>query len=210
MTIRLIFYSLVLVCTIGYLSGCTADRAELCMQPQVMAADHITYNSARISWSRGKPSDSYELQYRVMDSLVWTVQMCSADSFTISGLKPSTPYQFRLKAHCGSLSSQISSFATFTTDSLVHSVYIPNSFSPNGDGVHDTLIISSPIIISADMTIYNRWGQTMYHSGPVASPSWDGKYLGNEQPQSTYYYSLTLVYIDGYIQHRQGFLQLLR
>jgi gliding motility-associated-like protein len=65
---------------------------------------------------------------------------------------------------------------------------IPNTFSPNGDGVHDRWEIkhleSYP---GVTVDIYNRYGQLVYQSVGYSQP-WDGKFKGNPLPAGTYYY----------------------
>ncbi|HYC40725.1 MAG TPA: PKD domain-containing protein [Chitinophagaceae bacterium] len=65
---------------------------------------------------------------------------------------------------------------------------IPNIFSPNGDGVHDTWVIgyleSYP---GATVEIYNRYGQLVYRSAGIYVP-WDGTINGKPAPVGTYYY----------------------
>ncbi|MBK7560516.1 MAG: PKD domain-containing protein [Chitinophagaceae bacterium] len=68
---------------------------------------------------------------------------------------------------------------------------IPNIFSPNGDGIHDTWVIqyleSYP---GATVDIFNRYGQLIYHSEGYANP-WDGTINGKPVPVGTYYYIVT-------------------
>ena len=63
---------------------------------------------------------------------------------------------------------------------------IPNIFSPNGDGIHDTWVIqyleSYP---GATVDIFNRYGQLIYHSEGYANP-WDGTINGKPVPVGTY------------------------
>ena len=64
---------------------------------------------------------------------------------------------------------------------------IPNTFSPNGDGIHDKWEIqyleSYPGCI---IDIYNRYGQPVFHS--VGYKPWDGTLKGKPLPAATYYY----------------------
>ena len=65
---------------------------------------------------------------------------------------------------------------------------VPNIFSPNGDGVHDTWVI--PYLSSypgCTVDIYNRYGQLIYHSVGYDTP-WDGTINGKQAPVGTYYY----------------------
>lgn len=69
---------------------------------------------------------------------------------------------------------------------------IPNTFTPNSDGINDVWNIQNldryPDCI---MDIYNRYGVRMYHSIGYGTP-WDGRYNGQDVPVGTYYYVLNL------------------
>ncbi len=71
---------------------------------------------------------------------------------------------------------------------VLKSPQIPNIFSPNGDGVHDTWVIgyleSYPGSI---IEVYNRYGQRIFYSVGYAKP-WDGTINGKPVPVGTYYY----------------------
>jgi gliding motility-associated-like protein len=67
-------------------------------------------------------------------------------------------------------------------------VSIPNTFTPNGDGVNDTWnLLFLQGYPKATVNILNRWGDKMYSSIGYAVP-WDGKYKGALLPGGTYYY----------------------
>ena len=65
---------------------------------------------------------------------------------------------------------------------------IPNTFSPNGDGINDEWTIkyldSYP---KATIQIFNRYGTKVFN-GDAKSKSWDGKSGGQDLPVGTYYY----------------------
>ena len=71
-------------------------------------------------------------------------------------------------------------------------VIIPNTFTPNADGVNDTWNIdalnSYPGCI---ITVFNRYGTLVYKSTGYALP-WDGNYNGSPVPSGTYYYTIDL------------------
>jgi len=71
---------------------------------------------------------------------------------------------------------------------LLKAPLIPNTFSPNGDGIHDRWEInyleSYP---GATVEVFNRYGQAVYKSFGYATP-WDGTYKGKGLPAGTYYY----------------------
>ena len=78
-------------------------------------------------------------------------------------------------------------------------VYIPDAFSPNGDGLNDTWrIINLPE--NNELSIYNRWGERIYRKKGYRG-GWDG--TGEDgalvQP-GIYVYKLTITYPPGYKQ----------
>ncbi len=67
-------------------------------------------------------------------------------------------------------------------------ISVPNAFSPNGDGINDTWIITNlSAYPGATVDVYNRYGQLVFHS-ENASKAWDGTYNGKPLPMATYYY----------------------
>ena len=70
--------------------------------------------------------------------------------------------------------------------------FIPNAFSPNGDGINDTWGIPALQAFSQfDVSVYNRYGRLMYHIKNSGTP-WDGNYKGEPQPSGVYVYVIDL------------------
>jgi gliding motility-associated-like protein len=65
---------------------------------------------------------------------------------------------------------------------------VPNSFTPNGDGVNDTWNVkhleSYP---NATVHIFNRYGEKLFQTVNYLTP-WDGTKNGSDLPFGTYYY----------------------
>jgi gliding motility-associated-like protein len=75
---------------------------------------------------------------------------------------------------------------------VLKDIMIPNTFTPNGDGVNDTWEITNLADFpKATIDIYNRYGANLYHSIGYARP-WNGVYNGKELPAGTYYYLINL------------------
>lgn len=79
-------------------------------------------------------------------------------------------------------------------------VFIPEGFSPNGDGVNDRFVIQNvPTGITVQVEIYNRWGHLVYQNMNYKN-DWDGtsnqgiKTADSRQglPDGTYYYQIRL------------------
>ena len=75
--------------------------------------------------------------------------------------------------------------------------FIPDGFSPNGDGVNDSFVIKDIEFLYPNYTleIYNRYGNGMY-KGDNSKPAWDGKnyeksgIAGGVAPNGVYFYVL--------------------
>tara|TARA_Y100000385_G_scaffold258770_1_gene286988 strand:+ start:199 stop:4344 length:4146 start_codon:yes stop_codon:yes gene_type:complete len=66
-------------------------------------------------------------------------------------------------------------------------IHIPNSFSPNGDGINDTYGLAGMTqgVFQMEMDIYNQWGEKVFHSNNV-NDRWDGTYQGEPAQQGVY------------------------
>jgi gliding motility-associated-like protein len=71
-------------------------------------------------------------------------------------------------------------------------IIIPNTFTPNGDGINDTWGIKE-LINYPDVTvkIFNRYGIQLFYSQGYGTP-WDGTFDGQQLPVGTYYYIIDL------------------
>lgn len=71
------------------------------------------------------------------------------------------------------------------------SIYIPNTFTPNGDGLNDIFFIYGRSIKSMELKIFNRWGQELFTSNDQAK-GWNGKTNNNsiDAPQGVYAYTI--------------------
>ncbi|MDP4268052.1 MAG: PKD domain-containing protein, partial [Bacteroidota bacterium] len=61
----------------------------------------------------------------------------------------------------------------------VYKFYIPNSFTPNGDGTNDFFIPVGNAIVTGyfELYIFNRWGQQIFYTNDTNNP-WNGRYHG--------------------------------
>ena len=58
-------------------------------------------------------------------------------------------------------------------------LYMPNAFTPDGDGVNDMFGPGTHDLTSFEMTIFDRWGEVIYNTADVMKP-WDGKVNGGD------------------------------
>ena len=72
------------------------------------------------------------------------------------------------------------------------SVHLPNTFTPNGDGINDTWVIggieNNPAVT---VQLFNRYSSKVYESQKYQSPS-DGTMSSSALPVGTYYYIILM------------------
>jgi gliding motility-associated-like protein len=71
--------------------------------------------------------------------------------------------------------------------------YVPNSFTPNGDGLNDMFGMTGEAYKGYIITIYSRWGQEMYHGVHYDANAWDGTLNGTLVPRGLYLYKIEVV-----------------
>jgi gliding motility-associated-like protein len=124
-------------------------------------------------------------------SYTWspTVYLSAANTVTPEASPPrDTTYTLRVTSNkgCGTASDQI-------TVRVFKKLVVPNAFSPNGDGINDLWIIKHiSEYNNAEVSVFNRYGSTVFFRKGVYRP-WDGTYnKGNILPPGTYYYLIDL------------------
>jgi gliding motility-associated-like protein len=68
-------------------------------------------------------------------------------------------------------------------------LYVPNCFTPNGDGVNDYFFAAGINITDFTMYIFDRWGELVFSSHSI-NDHWDGRYKGKFVSQGIYDYVL--------------------
>ncbi len=87
--------------------------------------------------------------------------------------------------------------------------YIPNVFSPNGDGANDFFLVKGQNIAQVSIKVYNRWGNLVFE-GQEAAPAWDGRWQGQESPVGVYYYTAEIIYQNGAAEQKHGNVTIVR
>lgn len=88
-------------------------------------------------------------------------------------------------------------------------VFVPNIFSPNGDGLNDLECVMGDCVTSVDFKIYNRWGETVFSSDNQAN-CWDGTFRGKPVQTGVYVYKLTATLNTGEQVLRSGNINVTR
>ena len=91
-------------------------------------------------------------------------------------------------------------------------VWIPNAFTPNGDGKNDvfTPVFSDPAYVTGyELLIFDRWGNLLFTSQDPAK-GWDGRMSNDPVQIDTYVYRVWVRGIDGNAQRFIGHVSLIR
>ena len=89
------------------------------------------------------------------------------------------------------------------------SLYVPNSFTPNGNGLNDIFYAYGQGIISFDMRIYDRWGNYIFRSLDI-NIGWDGKVNGRMALNDVYVYKIIYSDLSGESKQLVGTVTLVK
>ena len=95
-------------------------------------------------------------------------------------------------------------------------VYIPNSFSPNNDGINDLFMIFSGKGVEevVNFSIFNRWGEMVFQQNNFQPNDdiygWDGNFYGQPMNPGVFVYSAEIKMIGGEVVIFKGEVNLIR
>jgi trimeric autotransporter adhesin len=88
-------------------------------------------------------------------------------------------------------------------------MFVPNAFSPNGDGHNDVLKVNGICLQTMTFMIFNRWGEKVFETNDQ-SVGWDGTYKGDEMNTGVFVYRLEGKTYDGKAFSSKGNITLIR
>lgn len=86
---------------------------------------------------------------------------------------------------------------------------IPNSFSPNGDGVNDVFKVYGKCIVAIKIQVYDRWGEKVFNTETLDF-GWDGTLNGQIMNTGSYIFQIDLSFNDGTYITETGNVNLVR
>lgn len=91
-------------------------------------------------------------------------------------------------------------------------IYVPNAFSPNGDGINDRMY---PILIGnlqlKNFRVFSRWGTLLFETNnPSPNMGWDGRWNNSSQPMDTYTWTAEAITQGGELIKKSGNFVLIR
>ena len=93
-------------------------------------------------------------------------------------------------------------------------LYVPNVFTPNGDGINDLFFVYTEGLLTFKLIVADRWGEKVFETNDVYE-GWDGTYKGVLMPPGVFVYYIDATFIGdvkplGYIESAKGSVTLLR
>jgi gliding motility-associated-like protein len=89
------------------------------------------------------------------------------------------------------------------------SLFVPNTFTPNGDGVNEEFGIWGTELAEMQLMVFNRWGELIFESEDI-NVRWDGTYNGSQSPVDTYVWKVEATELSGYRRAAIGHVNLVR
>ncbi len=124
---------------------------------------------------------------------------CNDCAEPVATVKTNTSYTVKVTSAYGCSATDTIAIKAFCVNTQV---YIPNAFTPDGDGLNDKLIVrGSGIQTVKYFRIFNRWGELVFERSNFApnDPSfgWDGKVRGNNVKPDVYVFTAEVLCDDG-------------
>jgi len=88
-------------------------------------------------------------------------------------------------------------------------IFVPNSFTPNYDGLNDVFLVYGEGIIKFEMSIYNRWNQKIFNSNDQKA-GWDGEFKGELVKNDSYLYIINYTTYDNKKRQKIGYVVILK
>jgi gliding motility-associated-like protein len=129
---------------------------------------------------------------------------------TVSNLFETTTLIFNLNNGCNDTA------AITITVNPTESVFVPNAFTPNGDGVNDVFTVygSTDVQRVERLLVFDRWGELVYEASDFApndlANGWDGTFKGKRLNPAVFVYYAEITLVNGDTVTRKGDVTLIR
>ncbi len=177
----------------------------------VIRADSVGVAAIKFSWNAVPGATGYLISIDRGNTFVIPAGGAQALTQIIAGLQPNTQATMIIKA-TGRYPCETSDTAqakATTQNPFGNGLFVPNLFTPNGDGVNDVLRVYGTAIASVRLIIYNQWGGQIFMTTDVLK-GWDGTRNGQPSPAGLYTYQLEAIMQDGTKINKGGTFSLIR
>lgn len=120
-----------------------------------------------------------------------------------------TTYVLDIRDQNGCLNQAFITIVVFNPACLPPFVYVPNAFTPNGDGRNDVFKVFGDPIDEMELIIYDRWGEKVFESNQKDN-GWDGSFRGKALSPDVYAYYVKVRCFNGQEYITKGNVTLIR
>lgn len=172
----------------------------------VVVVDSVGVYGIRFKWAQVDNATAYQVS--IDGGLTWITPSSGSNGLThlVTGLKPMETVTILVRG-IGGCKQNTSLPVSATT--LSDKVFVPNSFSPNGDGKNDVLYVYGSAIKELKFMVFNQWGQKVFETADM-SRGWDGTYNGKALPVGVYVYVSRVLLTTGQEINKKGSVNLIR
>jgi gliding motility-associated-like protein len=174
----------------------------------VVAVEDAETNIIKFAWTSVPNTTGYRVS---RDKLNWTIPSSGAMglSHTVTGLKPTDKITLWVKAL--GTRADCPEYISDSTEgqALTDGVFVPNTFTPNGDTHNDYFKVYSNVTKTIHWMVFNQWGEKIFESNDIQA-QWDGTYKGKPQPVGVYVYVVSGMLTDGTKVSQKGTFNLVR
>lgn len=190
-------------------------QVQIIVRPQIakpiIKIDSIGANLVIVSWKPVPDATGYLLSLDNGISFQYPSSGILSLTDTVKGIPSGQNQKIIIKAlgNVACQTSDTSQIIATTINPFGNGIYIPNAFTPNGDGSNDYFRVYGTAIKSIVLKIYNQWGELVFSTTDIIN-GWDGNYKGNKAVASVYTYTLEATMQDGSEIIKKGTLTLIR
>ncbi|MBK0380470.1 gliding motility-associated C-terminal domain-containing protein [Mucilaginibacter segetis] len=178
----------------------------------VVTVGNTTSTSITFEWGAVPDATGYEVSLDNGQTFTTPSSGSAGLIQLVVDLQPAESVTIIVRA-AGSSPCQLSSNSTAVTGTTANpfgdGIFVPNAFTPNGDGNNDIFQIYGTSINHASFWIYDQWGELQFKS-TNKSNGWDGTFKGRPQPVGVYVYYVEATMNDGQVVKKKGTVTLLR
>jgi gliding motility-associated-like protein len=193
---------------VTYRNSCATESAP----SDPVCPIRLTQNGTQLAWSPQSPFTTAPGTYVVQ--LLDASGAVVADQNTGSTLTFEPPLNtaqtsvLRYRVQTTSAAGQVS-WSNELLFSLPIRLFVPDVFTPNGDGINDLFNAETSYVGSYRLRIFNRWGESVYSSTSTEG-GWDGTLNGQPAPPGNYSYRIDVTDLKGQPFTKRGLVQLVR
>lgn len=145
-------------------------------------------------------------------SIQWTPNQSlndSSDFNPIASPLETTTYTVSIIDSSGCTASATVTVYVVSMKCEVENIFVPNTFTPNGDGNNDVLYVRGNQIDEVYFAVYNRWGEKVFETNSITK-GWDGYYNGHQMDPAVFAWYVNAKCYNGDVVEKKGNVTLIR